>query len=76
MALDANGLRVPTRLGFGSVARSYSTSYRQVQAAASAPLPAEVPSLQRAYQLLRRHGQMICRRKNPGCADTRSPSLG
>jgi endonuclease III len=32
---------------------------------ASASLPASVPELQRAGQLLRRHGQTICRRKNP-----------
>lgn len=68
LALDANGLRVLTRLGFGSPARSYSTSYRQVQAAASAQLPAQVPALQRAYRLLRRHGQVICRGKDPACS--------
>ena len=68
LALDANGLRVLTRLGFGSPARSYSVGYRQAQAAAGAQLPAEVPALQRAYQLLRRHGQVICRRKDPACS--------
>jgi hypothetical protein len=69
LALDANGLRVLTRLGYGEVARSYTTSYRRVQAAASAQLPDAVPALQRAYQLVRRHGQTICRRKDPACAD-------
>lgn len=68
LALDANGLRVLTRLGYASPARSYSTSDRQAQAAASAPLPPEVPALQRAHQLLRRHGQVICRRKDPACS--------
>ena len=68
LALDANGLRVLTRLGYASPARSYAAGYRQAQAAASASLPATVPALQRAYQLLRRHGQSVCRRKDPACA--------
>ncbi len=68
LALDANGLRVLTRLGYAEPARSYATGYRQVQAAASARLPAEAPARQRAYQLLRRHGQVVCRRKDPACA--------
>ncbi|MBV8432610.1 MAG: hypothetical protein JO244_15710 [Solirubrobacterales bacterium] len=68
LALDANGLRVLTRLGYGSPARSYATSYRQAQAAASARLPAQVATLQRAYQLLRRHGQAVCRRRDPACS--------
>jgi hypothetical protein len=67
LALDANALRVLTRLGHGTPAASYAASYRQAQAAASAQLPATVPALQRAHQLLRRHGQLTCRRKDPGC---------
>lgn len=68
LALDANGLRVLVRLGFGEPARSYAASYRQSQAAASERLPATVPVRQRAYQLLRRHGQLVCRRKDPSCS--------
>jgi len=68
LALDANGLRVLTRLGYATPARSYAASYREAQASASARLPATVPALQRAHQLLRRHGQELCRRRNPACA--------
>jgi endonuclease III len=68
LALDANGLRVLTRLGYASPTRSYTTGYRQAQAAAGARLPAQVPALQRAYQLLRRHGQAVCRRRDPACS--------
>jgi hypothetical protein len=68
LALDANALRVLTRLGYGDPARSYSASYRHAQATAHARLPATVPALQRASQLLRRHGQTTCRRSNPACA--------
>jgi hypothetical protein len=67
LALDANALRVLTRLGHGDPARSYAASYRRAQAWASAQLPATVPALQRAYQLLRRHGQDVCRRRDPAC---------
>lgn len=67
-ALDANGLRVLTRLGYGDAERSYSASYRHAQAAASTSLPATVAAVQRASQLLRRHGQVTCRRSNPACA--------
>jgi hypothetical protein len=68
LALDANALRVLTRLGYGDSQRSYSASYRQAQAGASAELPASVPAMQRATQLLRRHGQLTCRRTSPACA--------
>ena len=69
LALDANGLRVLTRLGYGLPGRAYAVSYRQAQAAASARLPATVPALQRASQLLRRHGQTVCRRRDPACPE-------
>jgi hypothetical protein len=68
LALDANGLRVLTRLGYGDARRSYSASYHQAQAGASAELPGTVQGFQRATQLLRRHGQVTCRRSNPACA--------
>jgi endonuclease III len=67
LALDANALRVLTRLGHGDPARSYAASYRQAQAWASDRLPPTVPALQRAYQLLRRHGRDVCRRRRPAC---------
>ncbi|HSR82743.1 MAG TPA: hypothetical protein VLM11_01000 [Streptosporangiaceae bacterium] len=68
LALDANAMRVLTRLGYGEARRSYSASYREAQAAASMSLPATVPVMQRASKLLRRHGQTICRRSSPACA--------
>jgi endonuclease III len=67
LALDANGLRVLTRLGFGDPARSYAASYRQAQTQAGGRLPATMPACQRAHQLLRRHGQLVCRRQDPSC---------
>jgi endonuclease III len=69
LALEANAMRVLARLGYADPARSYAASYRQAQAAAARQLPASVPALQRAHQLLRRHGQAVCRRTNPACAE-------
>ena len=68
LALDANALRVLARLGYCDPARSYSVAYRQAQSSAMTTLPALVPALQRASQLLRRHGQTMCRRKAPFCS--------
>jgi hypothetical protein len=67
LALDANGLRVLTRLGYATPSRSYDRGYRQAQAAAAAELPATVAALLRAHLILRRHGRQICRRKEPAC---------
>jgi len=67
LALDANCLRVLTRLGYGSPGRTYAVGYRQAQAAASAELPARSSALVRAHQLLRRHGREVCTRKDPAC---------
>jgi adenine-specific DNA glycosylase len=66
LALESNGARVLIRLGYGEVAKSYDATYRSVQRAASAQLPQSVTVMRRAYLLLRRHGQAVCRR-TPQC---------
>lgn len=55
------------RLGYGKEQKSYSASYKSAQGAAAAELPAEFGALIEAHQLLRRHGQEICRRSAPLC---------
>jgi hypothetical protein len=67
LALDSNALRVLVRLGYGDPGSAYAPTYRQAQARASAQLTETVPARQRAHQLLRRHGQTICRRSAPAC---------
>jgi endonuclease III len=67
LALDANCMRVLARLGYADPRNSYARSYARAQAAAATQLDGTVPALQRAHQLLRRHGQLICRRKDPAC---------
>jgi endonuclease-3 len=71
LALDSNGVRTLLRLGFGQEAKSYTTTYRSVLGAIQDQLTADYPSLIRAHQLLRRHGQELCRTNQPHC--TRCP---
>jgi endonuclease III len=58
---------VLVRLGYGHAHKNYSTEYRSAQQAASKELPEDCAARIRAFQLLRRHGQEICRRAEPLC---------
>ena len=66
VALDSNGLRVLLRLGYGTEAKSYATSYRSAQTAAAAELPADVDVRIDAFHLLRAHGKDVCKQR-PDC---------
>jgi endonuclease-3 len=67
LALDSNGLRVLLRLGFGRQDKSYNKSYRCAQEAVAPGLSTDAPWLTRAHQLLRRHGQELCKTNHPHC---------
>jgi endonuclease III len=67
LALESNGLRVLLRLGYAEEKKSYSASYRGVQQALAGQLPADYESLIAAHQLLRQHGQELCKRTRPLC---------
>jgi len=67
LALDSNALRVLQRLGLVPEAKDYRTAYRKAQAVLSLQLPATYPALIAAAQLLRQHGQTLCRRSAPDC---------
>jgi endonuclease III len=67
LALESNGLRVLLRLGFAEEKKSYSASYRGVQQALSGQLPSTYDGLIAAHQLLRQHGQELCKRTRPLC---------
>jgi endonuclease-3 len=69
MALDSNGLRVLYRVGFAEEQKNYSATYRLVQDAIHEQLPRDCDSLIRAYQLLREHGQELCKRSKPRCVE-------
>ena len=66
-ALESNGLRVLLRLGFAEERKSYSASYRGVQQALAGQLPSDYDALIAAHQLLRQHGQELCKRTRPLC---------
>jgi endonuclease III len=69
MALDSNGLRVLCRVGFAEEQKNYSATYRMVQDAIREELPRDYDSLIRAHQLLRQHGQELCKRSKPRCTE-------
>lgn len=66
-AIDSNGLRVLRRLGFGKEDKNYTKSYRSAQDAVEGQLPRDCDVLIEAHQLLRRHGQELCKRSHPHC---------
>jgi endonuclease III len=67
LAPDSNALRTLVRLGFGKEDANYTRQYRSVAEAVETQLPKSYPRLIAAHQLLRRHGQEICRRGAPLC---------
>ena len=67
LALESNGLRVLLRLGFGEERKNYSATYASVQDALRDEIGNDCDFLINAYQLLRRHGQELCKRNNPAC---------
>jgi len=67
LALDSNGLRVLLRLGYGKEEKSYAKSYRSAQEAVDSQLRRDCVWLIEAHQLLRMHGQQLCKRSHPHC---------
>jgi endonuclease III len=66
-ALESNGLRVLIRLGIGEEKPNYAATYRAVQADVADELKPEFTWLIAGHQLLRQHGQELCRRNRPLC---------
>jgi endonuclease III len=66
-AVPSNAPHVPLRLGFGEEQPSYAAGYRSAQAALDASLPRTVAARVRAYVLLKKHGEEICKRARPRC---------
>jgi len=68
LGADSNVLRVLVRLGFGEGDESkYTRMYRSAAEAVAPQLSEDYPWLITAHQLLRQHGQEICRRSAPVC---------
>jgi endonuclease-3 len=68
LPLEWNGLRVLVRLGWARQQENYGRMYREVQQNLAPVLPHDAPSLQQAFLLLREHGRVTCKEKNPHCA--------
>jgi len=58
---------VPQRIFFGHEDKNYGKGYRAAQEAIAAEVPEEFEARQRAYLLLKKHGQEICKRTKPKC---------
>jgi endonuclease III len=69
LALDSNGLRVLLRLGYGEEGRRYEQTYASVRAAVAGEIRADCDWLITLRELLRRHGQLICRNNRPACPE-------
>lgn len=67
LGMDSNALRVLLRLGYGEEKKSYSATYKSVQAAVASELPHSCEDLIPVLQLLRQHGKELCKTNNPHC---------
>ncbi len=67
LALESNGVRVLTRLGFGEEKKNYSATYKSVREVTLEEFPGDSKMLTSAHLLLRRHGQEVCLRSEPRC---------
>ncbi len=66
-AVPSNCVHVPARIRWGAESKNYSADYRDAQTAIAAEIPEKLDPRVRAYLLLKRHGQEICKRTNPKC---------
>ena len=67
LALELNGLRVMIRLGFGEERKSYAGTYRSAQESVDEEIDRSFERLIATHQLLRRHGQELCKTSQPKC---------
>jgi endonuclease III len=66
-AVPSNCPHVLVRIMRGRERENYGVTYRQAQEAIEKEVPATLDARQRAYLLLKRHGQEFCKRTNPKC---------
>jgi len=66
-AVPSNCPHVLVRLLHGLERENYGLTYREAQKAISDQVPETFDARQRAYLLLKQHGQQICKRTNPKC---------
>jgi endonuclease-3 related protein len=66
-AVPSACVEVPARLWFGKAGKNYAADYRAAREILNVGLPAAFAARQRAYLLLKKHGQQTCKRSNPRC---------
>jgi endonuclease III len=66
-AVPSNCPHVLVRIQRGQERENYGVTYREAQRAIEAEIPQTSDSLVRAYLLLKRHGQELCKRTKPKC---------
>ena len=66
-ALDSNGVRAMVRLGHAAEGAAYAQAYRNATTALLALGPPDQDRLMEAFQVLRAHGQALCKRAAPLC---------
>ena len=67
LPLDSNGLRVLGRIGLIVEEKDYRKTYRNAQVVLAPSLPRSNNTLVEAHQLLRQHGQVLCKTNAPSC---------
>jgi endonuclease III len=68
-AVPSNCVHVPLRLLVAEEPKNYAAGYRLAQEEIRAQLPQNCAALLRAYLLLKRHGQELCKLTRPRCDD-------
>jgi endonuclease III len=65
--IPSNCPHVLVRLQRGQERENYGVTYHEAQQAIEAEVPATFDARMRAYLLLKRHGQNVCKRTKPKC---------
>lgn len=66
-AVPSNCPHVLVRMLHGNEHENYGVTYQEAQQAIERAVPANFEARQRAFLLLKRHGQELCKRTNPKC---------
>jgi endonuclease III len=66
-AVPSAFVEVPARLWFGKAGKNYAADYRAAREILSAGTEETFEARQRAYLLLKKHGQQTCKRSHPKC---------
>lgn len=68
-AVASNCPHVLARIQHGQERENYGVTYREARKAIEAELPEKFDARIRAYLLLKRHGQELCKRTKPKCSE-------